>query len=43
MRLCGALSTLCLTALGTSVLSATPSSAEPTIADVRERVATLYH
>ena len=43
MRLWGALSTLCLTALGTSVLSATPSSAEPTIADVRERVATLYH
>ncbi len=43
MRLCGALSTLCLTALGTSVLSATPSSAEPTIADVRDRVATLYH
>jgi cell wall-associated NlpC family hydrolase len=42
-RLWGALSTLCLTALGTSVLSATPSSAEPTIADVRERVATLYH
>jgi peptidoglycan DL-endopeptidase CwlO len=43
MRLCGALSTLCLTALGTSVLSATPSSAEPRIDDVRERVATLYH
>ena len=43
MRLYGALSTLCLTALGTSVLSATPSSAEPTIADVRERVSTLYH
>ena len=43
MRLYGALSTLCLTALGTSVLSATPSSAEPSIADVRERVSTLYH
>jgi peptidoglycan hydrolase CwlO-like protein len=43
MRLRGALSTLCLTALGTSVLAATPSSAEPTIADVRERVETLYH
>ena len=42
-RLYGALSTLCLTALGTSVLSATPSSAEPTIADVREQVETLYH
>jgi peptidoglycan DL-endopeptidase CwlO len=42
-RLCGALSTLCLTALGTSVLAATPSNAEPTIADVRERVGTLYH
>jgi cell wall-associated NlpC family hydrolase len=42
-RLCGALSTLCLTALGTSVLAATPSNAEPTVADVRERVSTLYH
>jgi cell wall-associated NlpC family hydrolase len=42
-RLCGALTTLCVTALGTSVLSATPSSAEPSIADVRDRVATLYH
>ena len=43
MRLYGALGTLCLTTLGTSVLSATPSSAEPTIADVRERMSTLYH
>ena len=42
-RLRGALCTLCLTALGTSVLAASPSNAEPTIADVRERVDTLYH
>jgi cell wall-associated NlpC family hydrolase len=41
-RLCGALSTLCITAVGASVLAATPSSAEPTIADVRERASTLY-
>ncbi len=42
-RLCGALSTLCITALGTSVLAATPSSAEPTIPEVEQRVEELYH
>ena len=42
-RLAGALTTLCITALGGSVLTAAPSAAEPTIPDVRERVAQLHH
>lgn len=42
-RLLGAMATLCISALGTSVFSATPSSAEPSIHDVRDRVDTLYH
>ena len=42
-RAAGALVTLCIAALGGSVLNAAPSSAEPSIDDVRDRVETLYH
>jgi cell wall-associated NlpC family hydrolase len=42
-RLSGALITVCIAALGGSMLTSAPSSAEPTIADVRERVDRLYH
>ena len=42
-RIAGAFTALCLAALGGSVLSAAPSTAEPTISDVRERVDRLYH
>lgn len=42
-RLAGALTTLCLAALGGSVLVAAPSSAEPDITDVQARVDRLYH
>jgi cell wall-associated NlpC family hydrolase len=42
-RAASALVTLCIAALGGSLLSAAPSSAEPSIDDVRDRVETLYH
>jgi cell wall-associated NlpC family hydrolase len=42
-RLSGALITLCIAALGGSMLTTAPSSAEPSIGDVRERVDRLYH
>ncbi|HET6562758.1 MAG TPA: NlpC/P60 family protein [Marmoricola sp.] len=42
-RISGALITLCIAALGGSMLTSAPSSAEPTIGDVRERVDHLYH
>ena len=42
-RTSGALITLCITALGGSMLTSAPSSAEPSIGDVRERVDHLYH
>jgi cell wall-associated NlpC family hydrolase len=42
-RITRVLTTLCVTALGGSMLVASPSSAEPDIADVQERVDTLYH
>ena len=37
------LTMLCITALGGSMLAASPSSAEPNIADVQARVEALYH
>ena len=42
-RTSGALITLCIAALGGSMLTSAPSSAEPSIGDVRERVEHLYH
>jgi len=42
-RAAGALVTLCITALGGSLVSAAPSAADPSIGDVRDRVDTLYH
>ena len=42
-RIAGACATLCIAALGASVLSAAPSTAEPSISDVRDRVERLYH
>jgi peptidoglycan DL-endopeptidase CwlO len=42
-RTSGALITLCIAALGGSMLTSAPSSAEPSIGTVRERVDTLYH
>ncbi len=42
-RAASALVTLCIAALGGSLLSAAPSSADPSIDDVRDRVETLYH
>ncbi len=42
-RVTRALMTLCITALGGSLLVASPSSAEPDIADVQVRVDALYH
>jgi cell wall-associated NlpC family hydrolase len=39
----GALITLCIATLGGSMLTSAPSSAEPTIRDVQERVDHLYH
>jgi peptidoglycan DL-endopeptidase CwlO len=35
--------TLCITALGGAIFSASPSTADPSIDDVRDRVETLYH
>src|SRR4051812_41169675 len=43
MRLYGALTTVCLSTLGTSLVTVTPSHADPTIIDVRDRVDTLFH
>jgi cell wall-associated NlpC family hydrolase len=37
------LATLCVTALGGSVLNASPTSADPSIGDVRTKVDALYH
>jgi cell wall-associated NlpC family hydrolase len=42
-RVASVMATLCIGALGGSVLIASPSQAEPTIADVRTKVDTLYH
>ena len=42
-RLAGALTTLCLAALGGSVFVASPSSADPSITDVQAQVDRLYH
>jgi cell wall-associated NlpC family hydrolase len=42
-RFSGALITLCIAALGGSMLTSAPSSAEPSIGDVQERVDRLYH
>lgn len=42
-RAAGALIALCITGLGGSLLTAAPSTAEPSIDDVRDRVETLYH
>ncbi len=42
-RFSSALITLCIAALGGSMLTSAPSSAEPSIGDVRERVDRLYH
>ena len=41
-RTARALATLCIAVLGASLVSA-PSTAEPSIDDVRDRVETLYH
>ena len=38
-----ALVTLCIAALGGTLISAPPSTADPSIDDVRDRVETLYH
>ena len=42
-RLAGALTTLCIAALGGAVLVASPSSADPSIDDVQAQVDRLYH
>ncbi len=42
-RTATALATLCIAALGTSVLAASPTAAEPSIGDVQDRVDSLYH
>jgi cell wall-associated NlpC family hydrolase len=42
-RAAGAFATLCIAALGGSVLVASPSTADPSIGDVRVRVERLYH
>jgi len=42
-RVAAALATLCITALGGSLLIASPSSADPSISDVRTKVDALYH
>ena len=42
-RLAGALTTLCIAALGGSVLAASPSTADPSITDVQAQVDRLYH
>jgi cell wall-associated NlpC family hydrolase len=42
-RTAAALTTLCIALVGGSVVTATPSMAEPDIDDVRERVDALYH
>ena len=42
-RAASALVTLCIAALGGSLLSVSPSAADPSIDDVRDRVETLYH
>jgi peptidoglycan DL-endopeptidase CwlO len=42
-RAASVLVTLCIAALGGSLLSAAPSTADPSIDDVRDRVETLYH
>ena len=42
-RTAAALTTLCLALVGGSVVTATPSMADPDIDDVRERVDDLYH
>ncbi len=42
-RVAAALTALCLTALGGSVLVASPSNAAPSISDVRTKVDRLYH
>jgi cell wall-associated NlpC family hydrolase len=43
MRAASALVTLCIAALGGSLLTVAPSTADPSIDDVRDRVETLYH
>ncbi len=42
-RAASALVTLCIAALGGSLVGAAPSAADPSIDDVRDRVETLYH
>lgn len=42
-RTARALATLCIAALGVSLVGAAPSTAEPSADDVRDRVETLYH
>jgi cell wall-associated NlpC family hydrolase len=42
-RAASALVSLCIAALGGSLLTAAPSTADPSIDDVRDRVETLYH
>jgi peptidoglycan DL-endopeptidase CwlO len=42
-RTARALATLCIAALGASVASVPPSTADPSVDDVRDRVETLYH
>jgi cell wall-associated NlpC family hydrolase len=42
-RIATTLATLCIAGLGGSVLTASPSTAEPSIGDVRDRVDRLYH
>ena len=42
-RITRLLAGVCITAIGGSVLTASPSTAEPDIADVEARVETLYH
>jgi len=42
-RVAGALATLCIAAMGGSMMTAAPSTAEPSIEDVRDRVERLYH
>jgi peptidoglycan DL-endopeptidase CwlO len=42
-RAAGAFATLCIATLGGSVLVASPSTADPSIDDVRDRVERLYH
>ncbi|HSV40715.1 MAG TPA: NlpC/P60 family protein [Nocardioidaceae bacterium] len=42
-RVAAALATLCVAALGGTVIIASPSNAEPTVAEVRTKVEKLYH